>query len=39
MLDAPADAIVIIHTLWSAMPSIDAQRALARAIGLKVVEI
>jgi hypothetical protein len=39
MLDAPADAIVIIHTLWSAMPSIDAQRALARAIGLAVVEM
>ena len=39
MLDAPADAIVIIHTLWSAMPSIDAQRALARALGLTVVEI
>jgi hypothetical protein len=39
MLDAPADAIVIIHTLWRGMASIDAQRGLARALGLKVVEI
>jgi hypothetical protein len=39
LLDAPADALVVLHAPWRGMPSVDAQIAIARAIGLKVVEL